>query len=89
MLEIDVQGMQAVVEQYPEAVTIFLRPASLDELERRLRGRGTDSDQSIRRRLEVARHEWPFAAEYDHDVVNEAIEDAVDAVCKILLQYGD
>jgi len=55
LLEIDVEGAQAVVQQYPQAVTVFLRPPTTEELEHRLRGRGTESEETIARRLEVAR----------------------------------
>ena len=58
MLNIDVHGALAVTEQFPDAITIFVRPSSLDELERRLRGRGTESDEIIRRRLQTAKKNW-------------------------------
>ena len=54
LLEIDVQGALSVLEQVPDAITIFLHPGSLAELERRLRHRGTESPESLARRLEVA-----------------------------------
>ena len=58
VLEIDVQGTLAVLEQFPDALTIFIRPESLEELERRLRGRATESEEAVEPRLEVARREW-------------------------------
>ena len=57
VLEIDVEGTRAIVQQYPDAVTIFVRPESLEELERRLRSRGTETEAAIERRLAVARSE--------------------------------
>ena len=57
VLEIDVEGAMMVLETYPEAMTIFLHPGSNAELERRLRERGTETEDSIQRRLEVARRE--------------------------------
>lgn len=87
MLEIDVQGMQAVVQAFPDAVTVFLRPDSLAELEARLRGRGTESEETILRRLEVARHEWQFADRYRHDIVNNSVDQAVQDICRTLQQY--
>ncbi len=88
VLEIDVQGMQAVVAQYPDAITIFVRPASLAELERRLRGRGTETEAKIQRRLEVARHEWGFKDQYTHDIVNDSLDAAAAKVCQVLAQYA-
>ena len=55
VLEIDVQGAAAVLRQFVDAITIFVRPSSREELERRLRGRGTESDQALRRRLAAGR----------------------------------
>ncbi len=89
VLEIDVEGMEAVVEQYPQAVTIFLRPSSVDELERRLRGRGTESEEAIRRRLEVAREELTFADRYCHQVINDSADQAVAEICEILRSRGE
>lgn len=85
ILEIDVQGMQAVVQHFPGAVTMFVRPESLDELERRLRGRGTETEATIQRRLEVARHEWKFAKDYRYDVVNHEIDETVKHICDLLV----
>ena len=86
ILEIDVQGALAVVERYPDAVTIFIRPGSLEELERRLRGRGTESAGAVRRRLEQARRELALAARYRYQVVNADVEQAVRRLCNILPQ---
>ena len=84
ILEIDVHGGQAVIEQYPEAVTIFVRPSSLAELERRLRGRGTESEEAIAGRLERAKYELSFADRYRHVVLNDDLEQAVREICSIL-----
>ena len=89
VLEIDVEGMQAVVEQFPQAVTIFLRPSTPEELERRLRGRGTESEEAIRRRLEVARRELAFADQYRHQVMNDSADEAVAEICEILRSRGE
>jgi guanylate kinase len=88
VLEIDVQGTLAVLEHYPDAITIFVRPRSLEELERRLRDRGTESEAAIQRRLEVARHEWRFAERYRHQVINDDVERSVQELCDILTTYG-
>lgn len=84
VLEIDVQGTMAVLGRYPQAITIFVQPSSLDELERRLRGRGTDSEESIRRRLDTARREMQSADRYAHRVVNDDVETAVREICNII-----
>ena len=84
VLEIDVQGTLEVVKQHPEALTIFIDPGSVTELENRLRGRGTESPESIARRLEVARGELQYADRYRYRVVNDDVERAVEEICQIL-----
>ncbi len=81
--------MLRVVEQFPEAVTFFVRPRSLEELERRLRGRETEDEQTIRRRLEVARHEWQFAKNYKYEIINDCVDQSVDEICEILQTIGE
>jgi len=89
VLEIDVDGAMSVLEHYPEAVTIFVRPASLDQLERQLRGRKTESEEALQRRLEVARRELRFADQYQYNVINEDRRRAVNATCEILNSLGE
>ncbi len=84
VLEIDVQGAMAVVERYPDAITIFVHPSSTAELERRLRGRGTENEDSIQRRLEVARRELACADHYQYQVVNDDVDRAVQEICDIV-----
>lgn len=88
VLEIDVQGTLAVLEQYPDAVTIFVEPGSLDELEKRLRDRGTEAEASIQRRLAGARRELGFADRYAYRVTNDNVDAAVERICDILLPPG-
>jgi guanylate kinase len=88
ILEIDVEGAQHVLSQFAEAVTIFICPGDLVELERRLRSRGTEQEEAIQRRLSVARHELQFADRYQHQVVNETVPAAVDEICQILESRG-
>jgi guanylate kinase len=88
ILEIDVDGAREVLRQYPEAVTIFIRPDSMDELERRLRTRGTEKEDAIQRRLAVARHELQLADQYEHQVVNATVPQTVDEICDILRTRG-
>jgi guanylate kinase len=89
ILEIDVEGAQKAKKHYPDAVSIFIHPGSLDELERRLRGRGTEQEEAIARRLEVASHEMEAAVVYDHTVVNQTIEQTVEDICQLLVQSSD
>lgn len=89
VLEIDVEGALAVLAEWPDAVTIFLRPGSVEELERRLRLRGTETEESLRRRLEVARRELDFLPRYQYDVINDTKEQAVEDICRILGQCGE
>jgi guanylate kinase len=77
VLEIDVQGAAQVKEKLPESVAIFILPPSREELERRLRSRGQDSDEEIKRRLAKAHDEIAaFGKYYDFCVVNEDVERA-------------
>ncbi len=84
VLEIDVQGAQAVIEDYPEAVSIFVRPESLEELERRLRGRGTENEEAVQRRLAQAEQELAQAGRYRYQVVNDELQRAAEEICHIL-----
>jgi guanylate kinase len=88
ILEIDVQGALRVLEQKPDCVTIFLHPGSMEELERRLRTRGTESETSIQRRLEVARREMEYLSRYRFEVINHTIDQAVLEICEIFKRCG-
>ena len=70
LLEIEVQGAMQVMERVPECVSIFVLPPSFEELERRLRGRGTESEEKIRERLETARSEIAYAPRYRYQIIN-------------------
>jgi len=85
LLDIDTQGAIEVKKKFPEAVLIFILPPSLGELERRLRKRGTDEEEVIRRRLEFAREEIKKAPLYDYIVLNEEIEEALRRLVGIIL----
>ncbi|MFN6161946.1 MAG: guanylate kinase [Planctomycetota bacterium] len=87
ILEIDVQGAATVLELHPDAITIFLHPGSLQELEQRLRRRGTESEANIARRLEVASEEVAMMHRYRHEVVNREIDQAVAELCALLQKY--
>ena len=84
VLEIDVDGTLAVLAKYPGAVTMFVRPDSIEELERRLRSRGTESESAIQRRLEVARRELGFVDRYRYVVTNQSVSQAVGDILQIL-----
>src|SRR5437879_610584 len=76
MLEIDWQGARQVRRIFPEAVSIFIMPPSAQELERRLRARGQDSDEAIRTRLVNAQIEINHAGEFDYVIINKDFEEA-------------
>ncbi len=84
ILKIEVNGAAKIKKKYPDAVAIFLMPPSMDELESRLRFRGTESEEDIRRRLEIARNEVKKSADYDYVVVNDSIDCASDNVLTII-----
>lgn len=84
LLEIDWQGARQVKARAPEAVTIFVLPPSLGELERRLRGRATDSEQTIRRRLRDALDDMGHWSEFDYAVINDDLKSAADALAAIV-----
>ncbi len=84
LLDIEVQGARQVHRTMPEAVTIFIAPPSLEVLEKRLRGRGTDTDEAIAARLERARQEFQEADFYDYLIVNDDLERAAHALSAII-----
>ena len=84
LLEIDTQGALKVMEKFPEGVFIFILPPSLEELEKRIRGRGTDAEDSIKRRLNAAAGEIKLAEKYQYAVINESVEETVETVAAIL-----
>lgn len=89
VLGIDVHGAEAVLKKYPQAITIFLRPRSLEQLECQLRGRQTDSEESIQRRLREAQAELARAPLYQHQVINDSVDQTVQQICEILTQSED
>lgn len=85
LLEIELQGARQVRELMPEALLVFLRPPSWEELERRLRGRGTEPPEVIRRRLEQAKVELAAEDEFDATIVSTSVEEAA-AQLRALMQ---
>jgi guanylate kinase len=88
ILEIDVEGAAAVLSRDISPITIFLHPGGMDELERRLRSRGTESEAAIERRLEVARGEMEALPRYDHEIINRQLDATVEAICQLLQSYA-
>ncbi len=88
VLEVDVIGAQDVLAQYADAITIFIRPEEFQELESRLRSRGTEEEEVIQRRLSFAQGELQHADEYEYQVINETVLDAVDNISQILKNRG-
>ncbi len=78
VLEIEIQGARQVRETLPEAYQVFIAPPSLEDLQRRLVGRASDSDEQIARRMEVAPVEMAAQEEFSKVVVNADVEDALD-----------
>ena len=85
ILEIDVEGTLAVLEKHPEALTIFVHSGSVEELERRLRARNTESEEALARRLATASRELAQKSRYRYEVINRDVPQAVREVCDILL----
>jgi guanylate kinase len=84
ILEIDWQGARQVRAIYPEAVGIFILPPSIEELERRMRARGQDSDAVIRRRLENARGEMDHAGEFNYAIINKDFDTARRKLAEVI-----
>jgi guanylate kinase len=84
LLEIDVVGARHVLDRYPHAVTVFLSTSTEAEFERRLRARGTESEEDVRRRIETARKELAEADSYRFRVYNDDLPTAVARLCEIL-----
>jgi len=85
-LDIDVQGARQLRElAYPGAVFLFIAPPSWEELEKRLSGRGTDSEETVRLRLNNARREMEAAGHYDYLIVNDRLEEAVDTMRAVVI----
>jgi len=88
ILEIDVEGTMAVLEKHPDALTIFVHSGSIEELERRLRARNTESEEALARRLATAKRELAQKSRYGYEVINRDVPQAVREVCEILLHHA-
>lgn len=85
IIEVDVNGAAQIRKKLPEAVSIFIMPPSFHELKRRLRGRGTESEELIEKRLNSALGEIKRATEYDYIIVNDNITAAADDILSVIL----
>ncbi len=84
ILEIDWQGAAQVRKLYPEAISIFILPPSIPELESRLRGRGQDSEEVILKRLAAAREEMSHVGEFDYVTINDKFEESLQDLAAIV-----
>jgi len=86
LLEIEIAGARQVRKKRNQAVLVFLEPPSFSELEERIRGRATDSEERVLARLALAREEMAAAGEFDHRVVNHRVEEVVEALVSLALR---
>ena len=88
VLKIEIEGAANVKKLFPEAVLIFILPPSMQELERRLRNRGTEDEPTIQKRLEQAKTELSYAKNYDYAITNSDVEKAVDDLIAVVTAEG-
>lgn len=88
LMKIEVEGAGNVRKLMPEAVSVFLVPPSMEELEKRLKGRGTETEDSLKKRFETAKEELARAPEYDYIVVNDEISKCVEKIRNIIETEG-
>ena len=81
---VDIQGGVNIEKIFPEAVLIFIMPPSFEELEKRLRGRGTDSEEAILKRLAIAKKEMDFSSHYDYVVINNTVDECINDIVNII-----
>ena len=84
ILEIEVEGAEQIRKKFPEALSIFLMPPSKKELEKRIRNRGTDKEDSILKRLERASFEMDSAKEFDHVITNLNVDETVKKIFEVI-----
>lgn len=84
ILEIDIQGAMKAREKFPDGVFIFIVPPSMDELEKRIKGRATETDEEIKLRFSKAFSELKYITKYDYIVVNDAVSEAAQKVLAII-----
>jgi len=84
ILEIEIDGAMQVMEKCPDCVSIYVLPPSVEELEKRIVGRGTDSKEVIEKRLESAKKEMSYANKYKYNVTNRNIEECAKEITEII-----
>lgn len=84
LLDVDTQGAKSVIAKLADCVTVFILPPSFDELERRLRHRGTENEEDLRRRLKNARHEITEIDLYRYTIINDEVESAYEKLTAII-----
>jgi len=84
VMKIEVEGAGNIKKLFPDCVSVFILPPSFSELERRLRKRGTETEESIKKRINAAKIEMSFVKNYDYVIINEKLEDAVRDFIAIL-----
>lgn len=84
ILEIEVEGAKNIMDRFPDCVSIFILPPSMEKLADRIKGRGTEIDEVIQKRLAKAEHELTFVNRYKYVVVNDEIQDAIDDITSII-----
>ena len=84
ILELDIQGAQSVKRTRPDAILIFIEPPSLDDLYKRLKGRGTEDAETMSRRIQAAYEEMKIRGTYEHIVVNDEVRRAADELLRII-----
>ena len=88
LLEIDWQGAAQVRQKFPDAITIFILPPSLQALETRLKARGQDSDSVIAQRLHAAQDDIAHVVEFDYVIINDELDHALQQLCTIVQAAG-
>ncbi len=89
ILEIELEGARQIQKTFPDALRIFILPPSTPELEKRLRGRGQDSEEAIAKRLKLATEELEAAEEFDLQLVNDSLENTLQNLEAILLKFRE
>ena len=89
LLEVEVEGAHNLVSQFPAALTVFLLPPSIEALAQRLRGRGTEAEEVIARRLEIGRREFGKVPDFQYWVINDRVERAAEEIGQIYSAFAD
>ncbi len=89
LLDIDIAGALQIKTRYPDSIAFFIMPPSMTILEKRLRSRGTDNEKEIRSRIEHARKEIASRDFYDHIIVNDRLDDAIEQISGLIRQYTE